>query len=337
MDKNMITLAAFIAALTLTACGNSGGAGETNADTSAGDMSQNVTSEQEQTSASGSFTGASGTVTVLKTAVLCLAPESGAGYAGFIAQGTEARLKGTDEAGEWSLIEYEGEKYYVLSAYLDSGDNGTETDETMSQNVTSSVESSTEGKETSTSDSGGITVKETTASSGNGASGNGTFGSTSAGSPAVPAGGSTSGSTTGSASGTASVGSTSGSASNSGSQTTTPATRAPVWHEPVYTTTQVWVVDKAAWTEEVKTEKQVPVYENVEYIVCTCGYETTDVNESVNHTYMHMINDEPSAYKVETRKEITGYETQYDISYVNHPEEGHYETQTILVSEGYWE
>lgn len=118
---------------------------------------------------------------------------------------------------------------------------------------------------------------------------------------------------------------------------TPPATKAPVWHEPVYNTVPVYVIDKEAWTEEVKTEKQVPVYSFVDYIVCTCGFETTDIYVYENHADIHMDNNEPSAYKVETRKEIAGYKIEYDISYVNHPAEGHYENKQVLVSEGYWE
>ena len=114
-------------------------------------------------------------------------------------------------------------------------------------------------------------------------------------------------------------------------------TKAPVWHEPEYRTEQVWVVDKPAWTEEIKTPKQVPVYDLVGYIVCTCGFETRSVNEWLEHEDMHLDNEIPYAYKNEARKEIIGYKTEYDISYVEHPAEGHYETRQVLVKPGYWE
>ena len=116
-----------------------------------------------------------------------------------------------------------------------------------------------------------------------------------------------------------------------------PETKAPVWHEPVYKTVPVYIVDKEAWTEEVKTEKQVPVYKSVDYIICVCGFETTDLNVSKEHGYNHIRNDEPEATRVETRCEIIGYETQYEITYIDHPQEGHWGETQILVSEGYWE
>ena len=116
-----------------------------------------------------------------------------------------------------------------------------------------------------------------------------------------------------------------------------PQTKAPVWHEPVYNTVPVWVETKAAWTEEVKTEKQVPIYKNVDYIICVCGFETTDLNASKEHGYNHIRNDEPEATRVETRSEIIGYETQCEITYIDHPAEGYWSEKQILVQEGYWE
>ena len=118
---------------------------------------------------------------------------------------------------------------------------------------------------------------------------------------------------------------------------TQPATKAPVWHEPEYRTEQVWVVDKAAWTEEVKTPKQVPVYDWVGYYECTCGFETKDDDEFENHFRNHMFNEEPAAYRINDRWEVVGSKTEYDITYIEHPAEGHHETKQVLVREGYWE
>lgn len=117
-------------------------------------------------------------------------------------------------------------------------------------------------------------------------------------------------------------------------------TEAPVWHEPVYEIQQVWVVDKAAWTEEVTEEVQVPVYVYTDYFVCLragCGFETANDDEWIAHENMHMDNNEGYAYKVDTRKELTGYTTEYQTTYIEHAEEGHYENRRVLVREGYWE
>ena len=81
-------------------------------------------------------------------------------------------------------------------------------------------------------------------------------------------------------------------------------------------TEQVWVVDKAAWTESV------PVYSTVEVSICNiCGQDVTG-NVSA-HAKAHMKAGEGSGHHSEMRREITGYET------VSHPEEGHWETKVV--------
>lgn len=94
-----------------------------------------------------------------------------------------------------------------------------------------------------------------------------------------------------------------------------PAQRAPQrkWIED---TEQVWVVDKAAWTESV------PVYSTVEVSICNiCGQDVTG-NTSA-HAKAHMKAGEGSGHHSEVRREITGYDT------VSHAEEGHWETRVI--------
>lgn len=85
-------------------------------------------------------------------------------------------------------------------------------------------------------------------------------------------------------------------------------------------TEQVWVVDKAAWTESV------PVYSTVEVSICNiCGQDVTG-NASA-HAKAHMKAGEGSGHHSEVRREITGYDT------VSHTEEGHWETRVIG---GHW-
>lgn len=108
--------------------------------------------------------------------------------------------------------------------------------------------------------------------------------------------------------------------SESESNTSTPAQSAPQrkWVED---TEQVWVVDKAAWTENI------PVYSTVEVSICNiCGQDITG-NTSA-HGKAHMKAGEGSGHHSEVRSEITGYNT------VNHEEEGHWETKTVG---GHWE
>ena len=86
-------------------------------------------------------------------------------------------------------------------------------------------------------------------------------------------------------------------------------------------TQQVWVEDRAPWTE------QVPVYSSKEVSICNvCGQDITG-NTSA-HAKAHMMAGEGSGHHSEVRKTVSGYNT------VNHPAEGHYETKVIG---GHWE
>lgn len=86
-------------------------------------------------------------------------------------------------------------------------------------------------------------------------------------------------------------------------------------------TEQVWVVDKAGWTESV------PIYSTVEVSICNiCGQDVTG-NTSA-HAKAHMKAGEGSGHHSEVRREITGYDT------VSHVEEGHWETRVVG---GHWE
>lgn len=86
-------------------------------------------------------------------------------------------------------------------------------------------------------------------------------------------------------------------------------------------TQQVWVEDKAAWTE------QVPTYGTKEVSICNvCGQDITG-NTSA-HAKAHMMAGEGSGHHSEVQKVVTGYTT------VNHPAEGHYETRVVG---GHWE
>lgn len=102
---------------------------------------------------------------------------------------------------------------------------------------------------------------------------------------------------------------------NSGNPVSTPSKR---WVED---TQQVWVEDRAAWTE------QVPVYSSKEVSICNvCGQDITG-NTSA-HAKAHMMAGEGSGHHSEVRKTVSGYNT------VNHPAEGHYETKVVG---GHWE
>lgn len=99
---------------------------------------------------------------------------------------------------------------------------------------------------------------------------------------------------------------------------TNPNTSAPAQSAPqrkwVKDTEQVWVVDKAAWTESV------PVYSTVEVSICNiCGQDITG-NTSA-HGKDHMKAGEGSGHHSEVRQLITSYNT------VSHPEEGHWEAR----------
>ena len=100
-----------------------------------------------------------------------------------------------------------------------------------------------------------------------------------------------------------------------------PLPRAAPQRKWVEDTEQVWVVDKAAWTESI------PVYSTVEVSICNiCGQEVTG-NTSA-HAKAHMKAGEGSGHHSEVRNEIAGYNT------VNHKEEGHWETKVVG---GHWE
>ena len=122
----------------------------------------------------------------------------------------------------------------------------------------------------------------------------------------------------------------SGSGSSSSSKpapATQPTTKDPhegkTWYDAEYKTEKVWVVDEEGYTWEK------PIYEKHTATICnTCGADITDcVGE---HGYNHMINGENASYRVETVKELIGYET------VEVPEKGHYETKTTLVRAEGW-
>lgn len=107
--------------------------------------------------------------------------------------------------------------------------------------------------------------------------------------------------------------------SKSDSKPSAPASAArKKWMED---TQQVWVEDRAAWTE------QVPVYSSKEVSICNvCGQDITG-NTSA-HAKAHMLAGEGSGHHSEVKKTVTGYNT------VNHPAEGHYETKVVG---GHWE
>lgn len=86
-------------------------------------------------------------------------------------------------------------------------------------------------------------------------------------------------------------------------------------------TQQVWVEDKAAWTESV------PVYSTKEVSVCNvCGADITG-NTSA-HSKAHMMAGEGSGHHSEVQKVVTGYNS------VTHSAEGHWETKVVG---GHWE
>lgn len=106
--------------------------------------------------------------------------------------------------------------------------------------------------------------------------------------------------------------------STSGSGSSPSATPSKRWVED---TQQVWVEDRAAWTE------QVPVYSTKEVSICNvCGQDITG-NTSA-HAKAHMMAGEGSGHHSELRKTVSGYDT------VSHPAEGHYEKR---VTGGHWE
>lgn len=109
---------------------------------------------------------------------------------------------------------------------------------------------------------------------------------------------------------------------NAGSAYSAGSAQAPAQQKKwVEDTEQVWVEDKAAWSE------QVPVYGTKEVSICNiCGQDITG-NTSA-HGKAHMIAGEGSGHHSEVRREVTGYNT------VSHPAEGHWETRAVG---GHWE
>ncbi len=92
-------------------------------------------------------------------------------------------------------------------------------------------------------------------------------------------------------------------------QTTTPATPTPQNHAPIYR--QQWVVDQAAWTEEL------PVYTPKEVAVCNHGCGVIDGNIE-----QHML-DKLHGWHSEVIQVQTGTKI------VQHEEQGHYESVLI--------
>lgn len=93
-----------------------------------------------------------------------------------------------------------------------------------------------------------------------------------------------------------------------------------VHHEAQYETK--WVVDQAAWDE------QVPRYEMVAHDICsTCGADLTGT-DIASHVYQHIIDGtDKGGHYTEWRNEIVGYDT------VHHDEVGH--NEQVLVKEAW--
>ena len=104
---------------------------------------------------------------------------------------------------------------------------------------------------------------------------------------------------------------------NTGGTVQTPATPKPQNHAPIYR--QQYVVDKAAWSEEV------PVYTTVEWAMCTtCGADIT--GNTVAHMKEHALNGENGNWRSEFKQVQTGTKTIY------HEEVGHWEN--VLICNG---
>ena len=88
-------------------------------------------------------------------------------------------------------------------------------------------------------------------------------------------------------------------------------------HAPIYT--QQWVVDTAAWSEEV------PVWGNKEIAVCNnCGADIS--GNTVAHGREHALKGESGGHHSEVIKVQTGTKTIY------HDEVGHWES--VLICNG---
>lgn len=118
-----------------------------------------------------------------------------------------------------------------------------------------------------------------------------------------------------------STGSASLASTSASSQSAPPSSQSAPQRKWVEETQQVWVEDRAAWTESV------PVYGTKEVSICNvCGADITG-NTSA-HGKAHMKAGEGSGHHSEVRQVVTGHNT------VSHPAEGHYETR---VTGGHWE
>lgn len=104
------------------------------------------------------------------------------------------------------------------------------------------------------------------------------------------------------------------------------------YHEAVYKTVnhpaETKVVNHPAKTEKVKiVDKDAytyeePIYETQNGYVCkACGADIT--NNTSDHMYNHIINNEPASYKTYSKKVQVGTKT------VTVPEEYHYETKVV--------
>ena len=130
-------------------------------------------------------------------------------------------------------------------------------------------------------------------------------------------------STSTSSSNTKSTSSNSSSSSSSSSSNSSKSTHTHNYNIPVYSSKQVYVVDQAAWTETVEE----PVYETVERSICNgCGADITG-NEGT-HMKENMLagNTACGGYHSEVKQVQTGTTTRT----INHPEEGHYETESYI-------
>ena len=114
--------------------------------------------------------------------------------------------------------------------------------------------------------------------------------------------------------------SSSASSSNSSSSSSSNSSKPTHTHNyniPVYSSKQVYVVDQAAWTETVEE----PIYSTKEVAICnTCGADISGyAGEHLDET-MH------DGYHSEVQTVQTGTDTYT----INHPEEGHYETESYI-------
>lgn len=104
----------------------------------------------------------------------------------------------------------------------------------------------------------------------------------------------------------------------SGGERPTPSAPQKKWVED---TEQVWIEDRAAWSE------QVPIYGSKEVSICNvCGADVT--GNAASHGKAHMLAGEGSGHHSEVRQVVTGYNT------VSHAAEGHWETR---ITGGHWE